>query len=87
MSTPINVIIDNKTVLDDLVSVSITQQEGTYCNSVSLALKSKTFWSLCDPTTKFGTLRIKVVIGSDTYEFLAEERDTTSVGPGVDFTV
>jgi hypothetical protein len=87
MSTPINVIIDNKTVLDDLVSVEMSQQEGTYCNSVSLSLKSKTFWSLCDPTTNFGELRIKVVIGSDTYQFLIEERDTTSVGPGVDFTV
>jgi hypothetical protein len=87
MSTPINVIIDNKTVLNDLVSVGVTQQEGAYCNSVSLSLKSKTFWDLCDPTTDFGTLRIKVVIGSDAYEFLIEERDTTSVSPGVNFTV
>jgi len=87
MTTPINVIIDDKTVLDDLVSVEISQTEGTYCNSVTLSLKSKTFWSLCDPTTNFGQLRIKVAIGSDTYQFLIEERDTASIEPGVDFTV
>ena len=87
MSTPINVMIDNKTVIDDLASVDISMQEGSFCNAVSLSLKSKKFWSLCDPTTKFGSLRIKVVIGSVTYQFLIEERDTTSVGPGVDFAV
>lgn len=87
MSTPINIIIDNKTVLDDVESCEIQMQDSDYCLSVSLSLKSKRFWTLCDPVTKFGTLRIKVVIGSDTYKFLAEERDTSPSVAGVGFTV
>jgi len=87
MTTPINIIIDNKTVLDDVELCEIKQVEGQYCSSVSLSMKSKTFWTLCDPTTNFGTLRIKVVIGGTTYQFLTEERDTTPTKSGVAFTV
>lgn len=87
MSTPINIIIDNKTVIDDVEACEIKQVEGQYCSSVSLSMKSKTFWTLCDPTTNFGTLRIKVVIGGTTYQFLTEERDTTPTKSGVAFTV
>jgi len=65
----------------------IKQSEGQYCLSVSLSMKSKTFWTLCDPTTNFGTLRIKVVIGDTTYQFLTEERDTSVAKAGVAFTV
>lgn len=87
MSTPINIIINNQTVLDDLESVNIVLQEEAFCNTVSLALKSKNFWSLCNPVTDFGTLRIQVVIGAVTYEFLAEERDTTPSLEGMGFTI
>jgi len=85
--TPINIIIDNKTVIDDVIQCDIDQAEGQYCSSVSLSLKSKSFWALCDPTTNFGALRIKVVIGVTTYQFLVEERDTTPSRAGVAFTV
>ena len=85
--TPINIIIDNKTVIDDVEACEIQQSEGQYCHSVSLSMKSKTFWTLCDPTTNFGTLRIKVVIGATTYQFLTEERDTSVAKAGVAFTV
>ena len=87
MSTPINIIIDNKTVLDDVDSCGIQMSDSAFCLSASLTLKSKDFWPLCDPATNFGTLRIRVVIGAATYEFLAEERDTTPNRNGVDFTV
>jgi len=87
MPTPINIIIDNKSVIDDVIQCDIDQAEGQYCSSVSLSLKSKSFWALCDPTTNFGTLRIKVIIGATTYQFLVEERDTTPSRAGVAFTV
>ena len=87
MSTPINIIIDNKTVLDDVDSCEIKRSEEQYCNSVSLSMKSKSFWALCDPVINFGELRVKVVIGATTYEFLIEERDTAPTKAGVAFTV
>jgi|GEM_PF-4170808 len=87
MPTPINIIIDNRSVIDDVIQCDIDQAEGQYCSSVSLSLKSKSFWALCDPTTNFGALRIKVVIGVTTYQFLVEERDTTPSRAGVAFTV
>jgi len=87
MSTPVNIIIDNKTVLDDVVSCEIQQREGQFCRTVSLQFSSQTFWALCDPATNFGELRIKVVIGNITYEFLAEERDSNVSTSGVAFSV
>lgn len=87
MSTPVNITIDNKTVLDDIVSCEIQQREGQFCTTVSLQFSSKTFWALCDPAINFGELRIKVIIGNTTYEFLAEERDSNVSVSGVAFSV
>ena len=87
MSTPVNIIIDNKTVLDNIVSCEIQQREGQFCRTVSLQFSSQSFWALCDPAINFGELRIKVVIGNTTYEFLAEERDSDVSTSGVAFSV
>jgi len=84
---PVNVIIDNKTVIDDLVSCEIQQREGDFCNSASIELKSQQFWELCDPTTDFGELRLKIVIGNTTYEFLCEERESNVSPAGIGFKV
>lgn len=87
MSSPINVVIDNESVADELVSCEISGGEGDFCLSVSLELKSQLFWSNCDPSANQGELRIKVVIGSNTYEFLCEERTTTLEPDSVGFRV
>ncbi|OQY25703.1 MAG: hypothetical protein B6244_14785 [Candidatus Cloacimonetes bacterium 4572_55] len=83
----INIAVDNQTLLDDIVSCDIKMQESSYCLTVDIQLKSKRFWNLCEPTNQWGDLRIKVIIGDTTYQFLLEERDTESSGSGLGFSI
>jgi len=87
MGTPINVLINDISILDSISSVSITQQECSFCNSVTVDFKGKKFWALCDPTSYFGIARLQVIIGTDSYDFLIEERDSNTSKAGVDFSI
>jgi hypothetical protein len=87
MSTSLNVTIDNQTILDSLVSCKINRNEGDFVFSALLEMRSLDFWDQCDPSNKWGTLRLKVIIGDTTYQFLIEERDSAVEKDGVSFTV
>ena len=76
MSTRINITIDNHTVLDTLISCKIDRREGDFCLSVTLEMNSDKFWRQCDPIDKWGSLRVKVIVGDTIYQFLIEERDS-----------
>ncbi len=54
--------------------------------SVSLEFKCQIFWNQCEPESDYD-LRIKVIMGSDIYQFLLEERDTEVRKSGVSFRV
>lgn len=85
--TDINVIVDGKTVIGDFDTCKIDMAEGNFCNSVDLSFVGNRIWSQCEPTTNFGDLRIKVVIGDTTHEFLMEDRDTKTSVDGINFSV
>jgi len=85
--TDINITINDQSVLDDLISCNIQQNAGDYCNSVTLDLKSLNFWGECDPSTNFGELKIKVIIGDTTQEFLCEERESNLTKDAISFAV
>jgi len=87
MTTPVNILLDNQTVLDDIDSCSITHTEGATSVSVQVSFKSQKFWKQGDPSTKFGELRLLVAIGSNTYSFLVEERKTSVSSSGAGFSV
>jgi hypothetical protein len=86
-TTPINVLIDGKSIVKQFDHVSIKFSEGTYCNSIDLSVISKELWDKFDPITFFGKLKLEVPIGSTNYAFLIEERNTTVGIPGISFTV
>lgn len=87
MSTPINIIVGTQTVLDDVTQCDIKLTEGAFCFSVSISFDSKRFWNLCDPSSNFGVLRVKVAIGSASYQFLIEERSSDVSRTGVAFSI
>jgi len=87
MSTPINVIIDSKSVIDDMQSCRIQMDDKSFCFTVSIDLMSSKLWDVFDPDTKRGQLRIKVAIGSQTYRFFCEERTSNAGSYGVGFSV
>ena len=87
MTTPVNILLDNQSVLDDIDSCSITHTEGATSVSVQVSFKSQKFWKQGDPSTKFGELRLLVAIGSNTYSFLVEERKTSVSSSGAGFSV
>jgi len=87
MATKINVILNNHSVLDDVDACTISFNEGANSFSARVAFKSERFWAMCNPRDSFGELRLKVVIGGTTYEFLVEER-TSAVSPdGLGFDI
>lgn len=85
--TDINITINDQSILDDLISCNIQQSSGNYCNSISLELRSLNFWEECDPSVDFGELKIKIIIGETTQEFLCEERETNVADNSIGFTV
>jgi hypothetical protein len=87
MTTRINVLVNDQTVLDDLVSADISMTEGDFCFECDLNFGSKKYWDACDPEINFGSLVIKVIIGTTTYQFLCEERDTTVTDKEIAFRV
>jgi len=84
---PINIIINSESAIDDVVSCSVGMQENSFCYTLNLELGSQKFWEQCDPNTNVGELRIKVVIGNDTYNFLCEERSLSVSSNSVGFSV
>lgn len=87
MSTPINIVLDGQTLLDEMAHCKIDFDSKAYCYTVEVGLKSLIFWGLCDPNISSGSLRLVIYIGSAIYEFLVEERDTSVRVEGVSFTV
>lgn len=85
--TPINITIDNETVLDYFDSVSIKFSEGTYCNSIDISVNSSELWEKFDPISNFGKLNIKVALGEMNYEFMCEERSANVPVSGIAFTI
>ena len=85
--TDINILVDNETVIDDISSCKIGMSDSSYCLTVDMQFTNQRMWEICDPLSKFGTLRIKVVIGSTTYQFLLEDRNTTSSTNGAIFSI
>lgn len=87
MSTPINITVDGKSILDDLDNCEINHSEDAYCLTISLSLLSQRYWKNFSPNDKCGELRIAVYIGSDVYWFLVEDRKTNIDKGGVGFNV
>lgn len=90
MTTKINILIQGESALDDLVDWSIDLAMGGI-NSVRLSLVGERFHARCKPPApsdaRFGELDIRVIIGSDAYDFLVEERSTTYGDDGLTFEV
>lgn len=74
---PINITIDGQSVIDDLDSCTFQMDDTSYCWTINLSLKSKQFWTACDPNERVGIPRIKLIIGDTVYSFLCEERSTS----------
>ncbi len=87
MATPINIIIDDASVISDVARCTIGGAASSFCKTVSLSMKSLQFFAQCAATERLGELRLKVVIGATSYEFLVEERSLTPEVSGVSFTV
>ena len=87
MAIPINITLDGQTILDEMVACSISFDSRSYCYTVDIGLQSTIFWNLCNPDTNRGSLRLLVYMGSATYSFLLEERDTAVKVEGVAFSV
>lgn len=86
MSTPINILLKNHSILNDIETCDVKMTEGNSCIEVSLSFQSMKWYADCDPEDNFGDLIIKVIIGSTIYEFLCEERSTDVNVSNVSFT-
>jgi hypothetical protein len=73
MSIKINILLNGVSVLKSITKCEITHDGGA-CLACDLEFGNMQYWKDCNPVIQYGNLIFKVVIGSDDYEFLCEER-------------
>ena len=87
MATPINILINEESLIEYFDKVSLKFSEGTFCNSIDISIKDQRLWDIFDPIENFGMLKLRVSIGTVDYEFLTEERNATVTESGIGFSV
>lgn len=78
-TTPINIEIDGESILpSEFESCTIQGASGVFSRSISISFSGPRLYSLCNPLTNKGQVRVKVSIGSSAHWFLIERREAES---------
>ncbi len=67
-------LVDDVIISNHVTDWQITIDEDSYVNSVIINFADNYLFSLCNPTSKFGKERIKIIIDDIAYQFLLERR-------------
>lgn len=91
MTQKINILVKGESVLEELKSWEISMAGMGQVPSVKIDLVGDRIWRDCRPAVpgdpEFGSVQIRVLIGTTEYQFLLEERTTNYDTNGISYSV